>query len=266
MLVSIHIPKTAGTTIGYLLDYGVKRKIFYDYMGKNGYSGKVYDQDVALLQEHKEFVSKKFHVIHGHFHYKKYADIFPDADYIVCLRKPLARTISQYYHIIEEANPEHMFYEDLSSGKMSFIDFASLPHIKRAQAIFVEGRDIMDFKHVFLTEKLVESIHDFQLLTGFQRNDPYMRFSGKESIPNTNPRSARKRKITPAKVVKGLRGLAKGELTLADCIKRQEKQKRVIIPEPQLEKAKVILQEDIELYKRAQEKFAQQQQLASQRS
>lgn len=255
LLVSIHIPKTAGTTIGYILDYGVKRRIFYDYMGPHGYRGNVYDQDVDLLNQHKDFISKKFDVIHGHFHYKKYAQIFPEADFIVCLRKPVARTISQYFHIIEEADPRHWLYEDLVSGNMDFIDFVSQPHIKKAQSIFVEGRDIMDFKHVFLTEKLSESIYQFQLLTGFQRSDPYMSLKGEDSIPNTNPRSARRRK----ELINKLRDI----YSRLSGVKKQSTRENFKITSSEIEKAKQILSEESDLYQRAEEKFALQAKLAS---
>lgn len=255
MLVSIHIPKTAGTTIGYILDYGVKRRILYDYMGPNGYRGQIYDEDVKLLNQHKEFITKKFDVIHGHFHYKKYAQIFPEANYIVCLRKPVARTVSQYFHIIEEADPNHWLYDDLVSGKMDFIDFVSLNHIRRAQSIFIEGRDIMDYKHVFLTEKLQESIYYFQLLTGFERNDPYMTLEGKDSIPNTNPRSARRRKL----VLPELKDIYKN----FSFRKKSPDRKDFSITPTEIEKAEQLLHEENELYQRAEEKFSQLAKLAN---
>ena len=31
MIISVHIPKTGGTTLGMYLDYGFQRRIFYDY-------------------------------------------------------------------------------------------------------------------------------------------------------------------------------------------------------------------------------------------
>lgn len=258
MLISIHIPKTAGTTIGYLLDYGMRRRVFYDYSELDSpIRKKEYDKDIALLQKHKDFIEQRFGVIHGHFYYKKYAQIFSEADYIVCLRKPISRTISQYFHIIEEADPNHWLYEDLISGKMGFVDFASLTHIKRAQSIFVEGKDIMDFKHVFLTENLQQSIYQFQLLTGFERNDPYMALQGEASIPNTNPRSARKNKLT--------------FMTLRDMFAKftgLNKDKKIATPKKdfkispiEIKKATQVLAEDIDLYNRAKGKYELQDKL-----
>tara|TARA_R110000787_G_scaffold188209_4_gene299982 strand:+ start:2138 stop:2845 length:708 start_codon:yes stop_codon:yes gene_type:complete len=229
MIISLHIPKTAGTTLGYILDYGSKRKIFYDY---TQYRHEALEQDIAYLEKNKEFIANRFEIIHGHFHYKKYENIFPEAKYITCLRDPLKRTISQYHHIIQEADPQHWLYERLSTGVMDFADFAALPNIKRAQSWYMEGRDINDFDHISLTENLAESVYQFQVMLNFQRNDPYMVFEGEKSLPNTNPSTARK--------------VAKKEITKA-----------------QLAQAKEILCEDYDLYERAVSKFRQQAKLTA---
>ncbi|MCK5600286.1 sulfotransferase family 2 domain-containing protein [Candidatus Pacearchaeota archaeon] len=228
MYISLHIPKTAGTTVGYILDYGVKRRIYYDYSQLEGkHQKKEFLEDIDLHRRHKEFLDAKFNVIHGHFHYKKYCEVFDDAKYLVCLREPLSRTISQYYHIIEEADPNHWLYKDLSSGKMDLVSFASLPNIRRAQSSFIDGRDIMDFDHVFITEDLAKSVYQFQKNHNFHRSDPYMNFKGAESIPNLNPRTARK-------------------------------QSRKKFSDDMLKKTKQILVEDVELYQRALQKMAAQ--------
>ncbi|TMO83650.1 sulfotransferase family 2 domain-containing protein [Pseudoalteromonas spongiae] len=229
MIVSLHIPKTAGTTIGYILDYGTKRKIFYDYT-QHLREGLV--EDINYLTQNKEFIEKRFEVVHGHFHYKKYSSIFPNAKFITCLRDPLKRTVSQYHHIIQEADPNHWLYERLSKDQMDIVEFASLPNIRRAQSLYMEGREVEDYDHIALTENLAESIYQFQVLFNFQRNDPYMALEGEASIPNTNPATARtveKKKLTDA----------------------------------QLAKVKEILHEDYDLYERAKAKFNAQAKLVA---
>ena len=59
MIVSIHIPKTAGTTLASILDYAVDRQILYDYRGLVPADR---DEQIAL----RPFLSR-FQVIHGHF-------------------------------------------------------------------------------------------------------------------------------------------------------------------------------------------------------
>ena len=191
MIESIDIPKMAGTTIGYLLDMGLKRKVFYDYTQLDD-KPKQLEVDKEYLENNKEFIGNRFELIHGHFHYKKYADIFPDAKYITCIREPLKRTVSQYHHIIQEADTSHCLYERLTTAKMDFVEFCSLPNIYRAQSWHLDGIELEDLEHVFISEKLADSFYQFQVIMGFQRNDPYMGLTGAESIPNTNPSNIRK--------------------------------------------------------------------------
>lgn len=226
MYISVHIPKTAGTTIGYILDFGSRRRIYYDYSEAES-SAELLLADKNLVRNHKSLFEKKFDVIHGHFHVSKYLDLFPEAKYLVCLREPLARTLSHYYHVIEEGKGSHWAYEHLMSGEMDIVDFAGLPFVKRAQSVHVEGKPLSEFSHIFLSEKLADSIYKFQTNLGFQRNDPYMNLEGDASIPNTNPRSARN-------------------------MTKQEFSPTV------LNKVKQVIHEDIELYKEGLSLYAKQ--------
>lgn len=221
MFISIHIPKTAGTTIGYILDYGTRRKVFYDY--EEIHNPEMLEKEISYLQENKDFIENRFELIHGHFKYRKYANIFPNAKYLVCLREPVSRMISQYYHIIQEANPNHWLYERIMTGQLSITQFASMKHLVNVQEDYCRGKDLEDYDFIFISENLPQSIYKFQKKFGFQRNDPYMVFSGKESIPNTNPKTARKTKIP----------------------------KKLIVTDEQRKQLKDILREEREFYNRA---------------
>lgn len=192
MFISIHIPKTAGTTIGYILDYGTKRRIYFDY--SEIYDEKELIKDIELVKNHKPFLENKFDVIHGHFRYSKYSGLFPDAKFITCLREPVARTISQFYHVIQEANTGFTHYQKIMEG-MDIIEFAKLPNIVHAQQLFCAGRELSEYDFIFISEDLPNSIYKFQKKFSFERNDPYMMLTGEASIPNTNPKSARATRI-----------------------------------------------------------------------
>ena len=66
MYISIHIPKTAGTTLGYILDLGFRRKVFYDYTQLDD-KPELLQKDIAHLQANKDFIAERFKLIHGHF-------------------------------------------------------------------------------------------------------------------------------------------------------------------------------------------------------
>lgn len=187
MFISIHIPKTAGTTLAYIFDYGSGRRIMYDY--KADYSNATMD-DLAWWQRHKPFIERQFDFIHGHFFYRKYADLFPDADYLACLRHPVERIISQYNHVVLEANPADWQYRAIVEHGLDLVDYASLEGVPDAQARHLEGRAIEDYEFVFLSETLALSLSAFQARYHFGRQDPYMPGTAANgALPTMNART-----------------------------------------------------------------------------
>jgi hypothetical protein len=186
MFISIHIPKTAGTALAYLFDHGSGRRIFYDY--KDDYSNARMD-DLAWWQSHRAFLERQFDFIHGHFFYEKYAELFPDAFYITCLRHPVDRIISHYSHVYFERNPDDWQYQAIRDGRLDIVEFAKLDGVRDAQARHLEGREIEDYEFVFISEWLDTTFRAFQIEYGFGRHDPLM--PGTEAdgaIPRMNVR------------------------------------------------------------------------------
>lgn len=171
MFISIHIPKTAGTALAYIFDYGSGRRILYDY--KDDYSNATMD-DLAWWTTHKPFIERQFDFIHGHFFYQKYADLFPDGVFLACLRHPVERIISQFNHVYFEANPEDWQYRAIIEHKLDVVDFATLDGVPDAQARHLAGREIEDYEFVFISERINESLRAFQNRYQFGRRDPFM--------------------------------------------------------------------------------------------
>src|SRR5579859_5671620 len=121
MFISIHIPKTAGTSLAYVFDYGSGRRIFYDY--RDDYSNATMD-DLAWWTQHKPFLERQFDFIHGHFFYAKYAELFADADFLACIRHPVDRIVSQFNHVWFEGNTEDWQYRAIVEHDMDAVDFA----------------------------------------------------------------------------------------------------------------------------------------------
>lgn len=189
MKISIHIPKTAGTTVAYMLDYGLNRRIMYDYA--EDYSD---DPPTRFILKHKEFIEKYFDVIHGHFLYKKYASSFPDAEYISTVRHPVDRVISQYNHNLN-LNPETATWpaKQIISGEIDLVEFSSLPNIGNAQSVFLGERAVDDYDFIFITENLEKSVGIYERMTGFRRADP---FTGK-GMPVINSHEVREKRYIP---------------------------------------------------------------------
>lgn len=210
MFISIHIPKTAGTTLGYLLDYGTERRILYFY---NKNYENVGDEDSVYWTAHKEFVERQFDVIHGHFLYKKFASVFPNAKYITCLRHPVERLISQWNHEVLEGKSEIA----LAAAKgMSIVDWVeSDSNLTRVLALHLDGRELKDYDFIFLHEKFLESWSLFEKKFSFKRNDQYL---GSEELPRLND------------------GILRGA--------------KIALPKSQIDNLYVMCEEDIGFYKR----------------
>ncbi|MBS3821107.1 MAG: sulfotransferase family 2 domain-containing protein [Phycisphaerae bacterium] len=149
MIVSIHIPKTAGTTFGELLARARQGRVFYDYHSYEYGRGYTYSAEHGRrLREGRAFIEHFFDVIHGHFFQSQYAQLFPSARYVTCLRDPIRRLVSHYRHYLSY------------SGRtdLGLIAFARQKYVRNMQYQFLAGRDIEDFAHVLITERFAESV------------------------------------------------------------------------------------------------------------
>jgi hypothetical protein len=103
MIISLHIPKTAGTSFRMALE-----EHFGDSMIKD-YGTRPFRVRYEVARKKAEKFNRKLKVekylnvscIHGHFLAIKYANLKNlDATFITWLRDPVERLISNYYHII----------------------------------------------------------------------------------------------------------------------------------------------------------------------
>jgi hypothetical protein len=110
-IISIHIPKTAGTTVADVFSRCFNRRVLFDY--------ETYDKPQIVNREVRnnvDFIRSYFDVIHGHFYAWKYLDVFPDAKFIATIRHPVERVISQYLHELNEDSSNRRRYVPTFSG------------------------------------------------------------------------------------------------------------------------------------------------------
>ncbi len=117
LLISIHIPKTAGTTFGAILRKKYGDKFLYVYntniVGKYCIGRTPVELDQGLKNERETAISKQevynkikelgIECIHGHFYYSWVADAseyFDHVEYVTWVREPEARTYSDYLHFM----------------------------------------------------------------------------------------------------------------------------------------------------------------------
>jgi Sulfotransferase family len=187
-IVSVHIPKTAGTTLSSVFDRCYSRRVIYDY---DGYSQPATPSQLIL--ESREFIEQYFRVLHGHFFTSKYKDVFPDAKFISTLRHPVARVISQYNHEINERSSNSWYHDDLVSGRMDVVEFARQPGIGNAFEAHLAGMDLCNYNLILIQEHFRESLWLFDQLVS--PLDLETHYGSDLVIPNLNTGQERIRQI-----------------------------------------------------------------------
>lgn len=96
MIVSCHVPKTAGTSFGELLVKNFGDRVLLDYGDRVGWDT---DEGIAW-RESRNLLNKplpsKVHCVHGHFYLSKYLSLQPNLRVVTFVRDPVERVISNF--------------------------------------------------------------------------------------------------------------------------------------------------------------------------
>ncbi|MEZ2301800.1 MAG: hypothetical protein ACBR13_08560 [Microcoleus sp.] len=155
-LISVHVPKTAGSTFGYVVlpqIYSPHTILYdYDYLPIN-----------TLIQQGK--LSTKTKVIHGHFPGKKYREHYPNTKMVIWLRNPVISLISAYYFWMT-LNPDYILNKDyryVVDNKLDFPDFIKLPFTHNIiSSYFAKGMKLTDFYFVGIQEFFMDDLNDIK--------------------------------------------------------------------------------------------------------
>ncbi|NEP40311.1 MAG: sulfotransferase family protein, partial [Okeania sp. SIO2H7] len=173
-VISIHVPKTAGTTFKQVLKqiYNLE-EIFFDYPNRGRLRNK-------MLINPKPEVK----VIHGHFPSSKYDYKFPEFRKIIWLRDPIKRLISLYFfwktwQILLESDEQNL--SPVKESNLTFIEFAEKPEMQNViKSKFVQEQKLTEFDFVGIQEFFPEDLHELKLILNWpdykletQNTNPY---------------------------------------------------------------------------------------------
>jgi hypothetical protein len=116
IVIFMHIPKTAGTTLGTIIEQN-----YSPFNIQKTYSAN--DAPFAYIKEISTKKKRHLEVVSGHFAFGVHELLPKEPIYITVLRKPIERTISEFYHI--NRDPNHGLYTLVSSSQMGLIDYLS---------------------------------------------------------------------------------------------------------------------------------------------
>jgi hypothetical protein len=111
MIAFVHIPKTAGTTLHKIISHQSQRVLIHH--DSNG------PLDAALANR---IHSVNPDAIMGHFSVGLHLMV-PKLRYVTCLREPVSRVVSHYYHALND--PAHYLHQKVVSGNLDLQSYVT---------------------------------------------------------------------------------------------------------------------------------------------
>jgi len=194
-LISIHIPKTAGTSFEQTLKdvYGGKAILRIDHRPWYKGTAKFYSFG-------KKEIPEQIKVIHGHFNYhhlKSYINITENIPVITWLRDPVVRSISNFnsirrvvYEDLKEANVKDKTYWKLQAIEKNVMEFSSKPGQRSLMARYLMGVNLEQLFFVGIVEHYTEDLAHLAKLLAWENFQEY-----KINISEKHKVNTKKRKI-----------------------------------------------------------------------
>ena len=187
MIISIHIPKTAGRSWRAQLasEFGDRllldkefekvdsietyKEIFGAYAPNTDVQGSTPKDE---LREQRDALMRDYDIIHGHFVADKYTGLFPTTQFVAVFRDPYQQMVSAYHYIKREAGELFQKYNP------SLPQFIAL--LSNMQSPFLGSISLDDLAMVGITEQYERSVALFEAIFGKKISHDVKR-------ENTNP-------------------------------------------------------------------------------
>lgn len=176
MIISLHIPKTAGSSFRRHLRILFDNRIVFDYQGPYQLvdttpptlSIRIHRlvHQVRVRRLGRTRLRRDDRCIHGHLQLSRYRTRFPEARLVTWLRDPVQRVISHYYHWQERPDMGHSTCRRLVRERLSLLDFAALPEMQNLQSRYLDGVPLDAFWFVGIQEYFDSMIQEFYRLLG----------------------------------------------------------------------------------------------------
>ena len=164
-LISIHIPKTGGTSFLNILCQVYRPETVFHFHKSN-----FADKSLPEVEQFKARLKADWRIIHSHYHYKEISDLirYDRTKVIAWLRDPVERVISDYSHFIKRRMnlPED---EDIGLRRNEpILKFARLPECRNRMSKFLSGRPIDQYFFLGISEFYDEDIRILAKLLGWK--------------------------------------------------------------------------------------------------
>lgn len=166
LILSVHIPKTGGTSFAEVLRHAYGRRVAFAYGPHHAHThpllrelGKKVDRSVVA-----RLAEEGVRVVHGHFSASVFADAVPDPSrYWIWLREPVERTISHFQFFKDKHAARGALGTQVAAGTLPLTAFSAHPAIRNLQARHVGPFAVSDFGFVGLTEHMAAGLRQLGL-------------------------------------------------------------------------------------------------------
>jgi hypothetical protein len=183
MLLSVHMPKTAGTSFfKNLQDVYGPRLLWHN----NDWVEIATPEAAERRRLHRDHLigdpavfARRFDAVHGHFSARKYAALFPDARLVTFVRDPFQHVVSCYEFAVRSESLPHPGHQEFKARNMSIFELIEM--YPDHQSMYVDGVPVEEFALIGLHERYDESLALFERIVG--RTIPHH-----GTYENANPR------------------------------------------------------------------------------
>lgn len=149
-LISIHIPKTAGTSF-----YAILQDIY----GKSHSIEVKREQARANAGRFQRIVQPEHRVLHGHFHFEEIRNLYDPTKVklVSWLREPVSRVISNYYFFNRNVN-ENPNHSEWHRREESLAVYAQYEENRNRMSRFLQGIELEDLFFFGIQEYFEEDL------------------------------------------------------------------------------------------------------------
>lgn len=194
MIISVHIPKTAGISFREELTKVFGERVLWDDgdwpESDTSEARANNDRRRAQMLAAADAYSARYDAIHGHFTARKYLGVFPVTEMVTWVRDPFQHAVSTYEHAVRDAQIAHPAHRAFKEQQMTAVDL--IEAIPNHQSLYLAGIPLDEFAMVGLTERYEQSVALFETFFGIAVPHPRERL-------NVNPsRQGAEYEIPPA--------------------------------------------------------------------
>ena len=156
MIISLHIPKTGGSSFGDIL-----RSVYKDKLWVN------YDRQWSKSAVTNTKLPNNMECFHGHFEFDAFEEMFPTAIKITWIRDPVERTISLYNHIMHRPDKKNDMIMKIYEQKPSLLEFSRIPWVKNHSLVYLGDAKPSDFAFIGFVDSYSDSLKTCAKLLGW---------------------------------------------------------------------------------------------------